>query len=310
MMNEENVKWKFADLKFPSNMVRMGSGFCFADRMGIFRFDTQHQHLLKIADVPKEFVARHGGLIHLYKSTLYVFDQGLLFILDLKKNIWVQFETGLKWFYAVSHWVEIDNNLCLYNTHSREIWYWNDKNKTFQIVEDNSKLYLTFMRKERFWDECNNYYDLGNLRFRLFVGGILKIKCGILEIRDAESLDLFHLCMKSYDLSANYLIKYRIFVQLQDIHPSGFFLVEGYIRKERKDSLIQFPVVISRLIHQLTFNYLVHVIEFSPSEKFETGYIRICLHGIDWMFSDGISLKEQEDIAWDNFKPWKVPRFF
>ena len=95
MMNEENVKWKFADLHCPSNMVQMGSGFCFADQMGIFRFDTQRQHLLKIADVPKRFVARHGGLVHLYKSCLYVCDQGLLFILDLKKNIWVEFDTGL-----------------------------------------------------------------------------------------------------------------------------------------------------------------------------------------------------------------------
>ena len=153
IMAEGGIVCQFSDLSYPSNLVAIDSGFCFADRSGIYRYDIQHKCLFKVVNVPEDFFPKRGGLIHLYKSFLYVYDSGLLFILDVKKNIWSQFKNDDMCVVprinpSTSRWIEIDTNLCLYDTVSHAIqkdihvWCWDDKN--------NSKCFLEIFKMNLF----------------------------------------------------------------------------------------------------------------------------------------------------------------
>ena len=99
--------------------------------------------------------------------------------------------------------------------YAREIWYWDDKNKIFKIVDNKSKLFLSLMGRPKLWGALDDYYDLGKFRFRLLGNN--------LEIKNMESFELFQISMKSYYFRTGPLTKYRIFAHLQDVHFSGFF---------------------------------------------------------------------------------------
>ena len=290
MMNKEDLEWEFSDLHFPSNMVEIGSDFCFADRMGIFRFDTQHECLLKIADVPIGNFPEFAGNIHLYKSLLYIFGAGLLWILDLKNNSWLKFKTGISPKIEVS-WVEFNNSLFLCHNFFKQVWYWNEQNKTFQIVDQASRIWCDVFNKSFSnvgMRHCGfAYYILGKYRFQLSLW-TPKFQFGCLEIENIELSRSAYIDLKSNNLfDCHQLGFFRIFAQLQDIHSLGIFLVEGYVRKERKNGLFRFPIVIARLIREMTCYDVVHIIQVSyMSGKYCKSYIKLNLKDINLTFKE------------------------
>ena len=110
---------------------------------------------------------------------------------------------------------------------------------------------------------------------------------GILHILNTESNRKLLVDLKPYNLCINYS-HYRMLVQLHDISFFGFFFIEGYIRKERKQGLFHFPVVISKLIHQLVQNYVVHFIEIKRGPKEWVGcpvrHIMVNLKDVDYFY--------------------------
>ena len=63
-----------------------------------------------------------------------------------------------------------------------------------------------------------------------------------------------------------------------------FFFVEGYLRKEREKGLFRFPIVISRLIHEMTRYDVVYIIELK--QFYDARFIKLNLKNINFMVKE------------------------
>ena len=263
-IKQGDIEWKFSDLRHPSNLIAMGSGFCFVDQCGVFRYDVKNRKLLKIASVPKSGFPDDEGIIHFFESSLYVLFPCSLRIFDFLNNTWTMFENCLRVYlpllrhcnFSYNRWVEIEENLYFYLDYPTTVWHWDRKNELFQEIEENIKLRKAVVRQVPLGHCFRCHYDayvFHNLRFSLN-----EDRTG-LKIQSLQSFGSICVNIQSYKLKVK--AEYRMIVQFQENNLFGFFLVQGYVRKERECGLKGFPTVMLKQIQKCMSYYVVHLIE-------------------------------------------------